>query len=180
MLLFIYLNLFTYYPEDLRENTINNNCDFNIIRFKRNEVMCIDYGLNKKYCNHFILPNEFIVLKELAAGNNEKYIIKPYAIYEESSYNKVKLADFYYSFTCSNEDNEARLLLNIVPDFGKDKSLLQEFVEVIIILFIIFISIIILSLICNYNDNHNYNNNHNFVTGYIVGNMNHTRRIYYE
>ena len=24
------------------------------------------------------------------------------------------------------------------------------------------------------------NNNYNFVTGYIVGNMNHTRRIYYE
>ena len=46
-MLFIYLNLLTYYPADLRENTINNNCDFNIIRFKQNEVMCIDYGLNK-------------------------------------------------------------------------------------------------------------------------------------
>lgn len=174
-MLFIYLNLLTYYPADLRENTINNNCDFNIIRFKQNEVMCIDYGLNKKYCHHFALPNEFIVLKELSVGNNEKYTIKPNAIYEEFTYNKIKLADFYYSFTCSKEDNEPRLLLTIVPDFGKDKSLFQEFIEVIIILFILFISITILSLICNCNFN-----NDNFVTGYIVGNMNYTRRIYCE
>ena len=176
-MLFIYLNLLTYYPEDLRENTINNNCDFNIIRFKRNEVMCVDYGLNKKYCDHYALPNEFIVLKELSVGNNEKYTIKPSAIYEEFTYNKIKLADFYYSFTCSNEDNEPRLLLTIVPDFGKDKSLFQEFVEVIIILFILFISITILSLICNCKCNFN---NDKFVSGYIVGYMNHTRRIYCE
>ena len=71
-------------------------------------------------------------------GNNEKYTIKPNAIYEEFTYNKIKLADFYYSFTCSKEDNEPRLLLTIVPDFGKDKSLFQEFISYYYIIYIIY------------------------------------------
>ena len=41
----------TYYLDDFRENNIQNSCIFKIIRFNRNNIMCSDYGLNKKYCN---------------------------------------------------------------------------------------------------------------------------------
>ena len=36
------------------------------------------------------------------------------------------LANIYYTFTCSYEDNEPKLLLNVVPT--NDESLLEEIV----------------------------------------------------
>jgi hypothetical protein len=50
-----------YYPADIRENVLTNNCDFDILRFQRNEIMCIDYGIHKKFCNHYALNKEFLV-----------------------------------------------------------------------------------------------------------------------
>ena len=116
----------TYYPDDLREDTIQNSCIFKIIRFNRNTIMCSDYGLNKKYCNNYYLPYEFSVTKEFGLNHKVNYNIEPKAIFEDYSNQKTILANIYYTFTCSYEDNEAKLLLNIVPI--KDESFLEEIV----------------------------------------------------
>ena len=116
----------TYYPDDLRENIVQNSCFFNIIRFNNKDIMCSDYGFNKKYCNSYYLPYEFAVTKEFGLNNKVNYNIEPKAIFEDYSNQKTILANIYYTFTCSHEDNEAKLLLNIVPT--NDESLLEKIV----------------------------------------------------
>lgn len=116
----------TYYSQDLREDSIQNSCIFKIIRFNRNTIMCADYGLNKKYCNTYYLPYEFSVTKEFGLNHKVNYNIEPKAVFEDYSNQKTILANIYYTFTCSHEDNEPKLLLNIVPI--KDESMLEEFV----------------------------------------------------
>ena len=116
----------TYYPDDLKENLVQNTCIFNIIRFNKNTIMCSDYGLNKKYCNSYYLPYEFAIAKEFGLGHKVNYNIEPKAIFEDYSNQKTILANIYYTFTCSHEDNEPKLILNIVPI--KDESLLEEIV----------------------------------------------------
>ena len=119
----------TYYSHDLREDSIQNSCNFNIIRFNRNTIMCSDYGLNKKYCNSYYLPYEFTIAKEFGLNHKVNYNIEPKAIFEDYSNQKTILANIYYTFTCSHEDNEPKLLLNIVPI--NDESMLEEFVTLI-------------------------------------------------
>ena len=114
---------------DLRENHVENSCNFNIIRFSKKDIMCADYGLNKKYCNNYYLPYEFRVEKEFGLNHKVNYNIEPKAIFEEYSNQKTILANIYYTFTCSYEDNEPKLLLNIVPT--NDESLLEEFITLI-------------------------------------------------
>ena len=68
-MLFIYFILFLAYvscehPAHIRENKINNDCDFNIIRIKKKDIICYDFGLNKNYCNNYAIPNEIIVIKK--------------------------------------------------------------------------------------------------------------------
>ena len=120
------LFIITYYSYDMREDTIQNSCIFKIIRFNRNNIMCADYGLNKKYCNSYYLPYEFTITKEFGLNHKVNYNIEPKAIFEDYSNQKTILANIYYTFTCSHEDNEPRLLLNIVPI--KDESMLEEIV----------------------------------------------------
>ena len=88
--------------------------------------MCTDYGLNKKYCNSHYLPYQFSVEKEFGLNHKVNYNIEPKAIFEDYSNQKTILANIYYTFTCSHEDNEPKLILNIVPI--KDESLLEEIV----------------------------------------------------
>tara|TARA_B100001094_G_scaffold315713_1_gene356026 strand:- start:612 stop:1052 length:441 start_codon:yes stop_codon:yes gene_type:complete len=116
----------TYYSQDLMEDSIQNSCIFKIIRFNKKDIMCSDYGLNKKYCNNYYLPYQFSVEKEFGLNHKVNYNIEPKAIFEDYSNQKTILANIYYTFTCSYEDNEPRLLLNIVPI--KDDSFLEEFV----------------------------------------------------
>lgn len=116
----------THYPDDLRENLVQNSCFFNIIRFNKNTIMCSDYGLNKKYCNSYYLPYEFSVAKEFGLDNKVNYNIEPKAIFQYYNNQKTILANIYYTFTCSHEDNEPKLLLNIVPI--NDQTFLEEFV----------------------------------------------------
>ena len=116
----------TYYSHDSREDSIQNSCIFKIIRFNRNTIMCTDYGLNKKYCNSHYLPYQFSVEKEFGLNHKVNYNIEPKAIFEDYSNQKTILANIYYTFTCSHEDNEPKLILNIVPI--KDESLLEEIV----------------------------------------------------
>ena len=116
----------TYYSQDLMEDSIQNSCIFKIIRFSRKDIMCSDYGLNKKYCNSYYLPYEFSVTKEFGLNHKVNYNIEPKAIFQDYSNQKTILANIYYTFTCSHEDNEPKLLLNIVPT--NDESLLEEIV----------------------------------------------------
>ena len=116
----------TYYSHDLREDSIQNSCNFNIIRFNRNTIMCSDYGLNKKYCKSYYLPYEFTIAKEFGLNHKVNYNIEPKAIFEDYSNQKTILANIYYTFTCSHEDNEPKLILNIVPT--TDQTFIEEFV----------------------------------------------------
>ncbi len=54
------------------------------------------------------------------------YNIESKAIFEDYSSQKTILANIYYSFTRSYEDNKPKLLLNIVPT--KDESFLEEII----------------------------------------------------
>tara|TARA_A100001011_G_C14297411_1_gene839095 strand:+ start:1205 stop:1717 length:513 start_codon:yes stop_codon:yes gene_type:complete len=141
-----------------RENIIQNNCEFDILRIKKSERMCMDYGSYAKFCNHYSQPQEFIVYNE--NGINGKHIvIKPYAIWEETDYNKKKLADFYYTFTCDEGDNYPKLIQHIVPMPGEDNN------PLILLLFIIVIVIMIL-VFCPPDSSDNSNN---FLLGYVLG-----------
>tara|TARA_Y100000816_G_C26079306_1_gene568617 strand:+ start:67 stop:609 length:543 start_codon:yes stop_codon:yes gene_type:complete len=165
--------LLSIYPADIKENSITNTCDFKILRFQKKDIMCIDYGLNKKYCNHYSLPYEFHIYNEIGINNKENIIIKPHALYEEYSNYKTKIATFYYTFTCSHLDNEPKLLLNIVPEFNYDKSLTIQFYELISTLFTIFTLLFIIVLICPCLANANLrNSSFGFSSGYILGNYN--------
>ena len=126
-MLFIIFFASTFYPDDLRENLVQNSCIFKIIRFNINNIMCSDYGLNKKYCNSYYLPYQFTVTKEFGLNHKVNYNFEPKAVFEDYSNQKTILANIYYTFTCSHEDNEPKLILNIVPI--KDKSFLEEFVS---------------------------------------------------
>ena len=109
------IELLSPYPIQMRENVIRNDCEFEIIRFKRDEVDCFDYGKNVRYCNHYAMPNEYVVTKEKGINLKEVNTIKPDFLYKKTDYNKLKLADFYYEFTCNKIDSDPKLLLNIVP-----------------------------------------------------------------
>ena len=114
-MLFIYLNILSSYPIEMRENVIRNDCEFEIIRFKKRDLDCMDYGKNVEYCNYYGMYDEYVVTKEKGINLKPVFTIKPDSLYERSNYHKIKLADFYYEFSCNSEDNEAKLLLTIVP-----------------------------------------------------------------
>lgn len=141
-MLVLYFNLFTSYQ---RENNIKNNCNFNIIRFKKSEVPCIDkYSF---YCNNYALPYEFVIIKEKTVNNKDLYTIKPEAIYKETNYNKIILANFYYNFRCNKEDNKPKLSVIIVP--SNDNSSLN-----ILMLILIFLAAFLaLMFLCSSHDN---------------------------
>ncbi len=142
-MLFIYLNLLSLssFPISMRENIIKSNCEFEIIRFKKNDIDCMDYGKYVSYCNHYAMPEEFTVLKEKGINYKEIITIKPYAIYEKSNNNKIKLADFYYDFKCNKEDNEAKLYLTIVPLYDQ-----FDFINIFQLLLIILFTILLFSV----------------------------------
>ena len=123
---------FSYYPASIHENVINNECNFNILHFKKHQVKCFDHGINKKYCNTYSIPNDFVILKEYGLDYNENINIYPNGIYKyyNSGANSIKLAHFYYSFNCDNITKEAKLLLTILPTFGNDKTFSEELVDI--------------------------------------------------
>lgn len=165
-------------PADIRQNKISNTCDFNIIRIKRNQVNCLDFGQNKKYCNHYALPKEFVVTKENGLFKNT-IVIKPEAMYEEFSNNKHTMAKFYYSFVCDHYIKEPKLELNIVPTSKYDKSLGEEFSELIACLILLIIMCLIIGLMCPCL----IDNNNGFVSGLVIGSAigsSSGRRVYCE
>ena len=123
-----------------RENIIQNNCHFDILRIKKSDRMCSDYGKYAKYCNHYSQPQEFLVYNE--NGINGKHIvIKPSALWQETDNNKIKLADFYYTFTCDNRDKQPKLIQHIVPTPGQD-------INPLIMLTLFVLLLIIMCMIC--------------------------------
>ena len=140
-----------------RENIIQNNCEFDILRIKKSDRMCSDYGQYVKYCDHYSQPQEFLVYNE--NGINGKHIvIKPAALWQETDNSKTKLADFYYTFTCDNRDKQPKLIQHIVPPPGQDVNPL-----IMITLFVLLL--IIMCMICP-NDS---NSNDGFWLGYLCG-----------
>ena len=175
ILLFIYNGqAVTYHddPVDL-ENNIDNNCDFNIIRIKKQHVICSDKGIYNKYCHHYAIPEEITINKEIGLGNKEIYTIKPTTMFHEiSNGRKSVLAKFSYDFTCNRKDNNPQLLMKIYPH--KDNSPHDNFVEAIVSLIIIIILLIMIICICP-------NIMSDFWLGYIIGsNSNNRERIYCE
>lgn len=165
-------------PADIRQNKISNTCDFDIIRIKRKDVTCLDFGQNKKYCNHYALPKEFVITKENGLFKNT-IVIKPEGMYEEFSNNKFAMAKFYYSFVCDHYEKEPNLELNIVPSLKYDKSLGEEFAESIVCLIFLIILCLIIGLMCPCL----IENNNGFLSGLIIGNSigsNSGRRVYCE
>lgn len=129
------------------ENIIDNTCSFKILRFKKTDVICNDYGINKKYCDHFLLPSEFIIYNETGINNIDNLVIKPTAMWEIINSKKIIIADFKYTFIC-NDNIDPKLTLNIIPKKKFDKSSSEEIIEncIIFILYIIS-SILILFII---------------------------------
>jgi len=165
-------------PADIRQNKISNTCDFDIIRIKRNQVTCLDFGQNKKYCNHYALAKEFVITKENGLFKNT-IVIKPEALYEEISNNKHTMAKFYYSFVCDYYEKEPNLELNIVPTRKYDKSTGEEFSELIAGLILLIIMCLVIGLMCPCF----LDNNNGFVSGLILGNAignTSERRVYCE
>ena len=131
------------------KNYIRNTCSFDIVRIKKNNIKCFDYGYYSSYCNHYSLPSEFVITKEKSLGNKYVYTIKPEAIYEKTNYNKIKIADFYYNFYCDNSDNQVKLYLTIVPIYE------PSFLGLILILIIIFVCIFCFVIIKKKKNNSN-------------------------
>ena len=139
--------IMSYYPADIRENVLTNTCEFDVLRFKRNDIMCVDYGINKKYCNYNALNREFLVSLEQGV-NEQNIVIQPSALWIAFNEHPVKIANFYYNFNCNNDNNETKLLLNIVPVTNHDKSLETEVIDAMFIISILISLYIVLKSSC--------------------------------
>lgn len=131
------------YP--LRENIIENTCNFQIIRFSKEEVTCVDYGFNTNYCNDFVIPYEFTVESEIGLENKKNLVIRPYAIWSELA-TLEKVLDFYYIFRCDSKYNEATLQVNIVPTNQFDKSVNSRLLEVTYLIISLLVSVSLINL----------------------------------
>ena len=142
-----------------RVNSITNKCKFDILRIDSQDVLCQDYGYNKKYCNSKYIPNEFIIYNENSI-KGKNIFIRPRSIIDSST--KIKMMDFYFSFTC-DQDNFPRLILYIIPTKEYDYNFIQDFIkfifETIILITLIIIPIIIIELFNSYKNELMYNIN---------------------
>tara|TARA_B100000963_G_scaffold202965_1_gene176756 strand:- start:161 stop:703 length:543 start_codon:yes stop_codon:yes gene_type:complete len=129
----------------LRENIIENTCNFQIIRFNKNDVTCVDYGMNVNYCHHHIIPDEFIIHNEVGVNNKKNFIIKPYSVWSQSNINQ-KVLDFHYVFRCDGKYNEPSLLVNIVPTSEYDRNSKRQFIEVMYLLMALAVSVSLINI----------------------------------
>lgn len=117
-------------------NVIKNNCDFDIIRIKKEDVMCSDLGIYNKYCNSENQPDEFIIYNEKSV-NKKQITIKPYNLVIIKNYKKKLIANYYYYFTCDNEDNYPKLIQYIVPNARYDANPVFNLIITILIVLIL-------------------------------------------
>tara|TARA_Y100000389_G_scaffold66748_4_gene62985 strand:+ start:12005 stop:12481 length:477 start_codon:yes stop_codon:yes gene_type:complete len=157
------MSFIIYIPYSLsiipRVNSITNKCKFDILRIDSKDILCQDYGYNKKYCNSKYIPDEFIIYNENSI-NGKKIVIRPRAIWHSST--KIKMMDFYFSFTC-DQDNFSRLIVYIIPikdfDYNFIQNLIKFIFETIILITLIIIPIIIIELFNSYKNEIMYNIN---------------------
>ena len=124
------------------EHSITNECDFNVIRFKKNTVKCIDNGVYAKLCNHYSLPDEFKVIKEKGLNNIDHFEFEPKRMIREIGDNKKIMAEFEYDFICK-KNQPAKLELNIYPKPNYDLSPGQEIAQMLIVIILVITFIII-------------------------------------
>ena len=135
-LVILLVNLVNHSNKVFEFNVIKNNCDFDIIRIKKEDVMCSDLGIYNKYCDSENQPDEFIIYNEKTV-NKKQIIIKPYNLVIEKKYKKKLIANYYYYFTCDNEDNYPKLIQYIVPTTNHDLNPIYDIIITILILLII-------------------------------------------
>ena len=152
-----------------RENTIQNSCNFDILRISKNDRKCIDYGKYKNYCNHYSQPEEFIIKNENTL-NGKEIIINPKAMWEETNNGRFKVANFYYTFTCDKYNKNPKLIQHIVPRPNYDLHPIYNIIFFVII-------ILILIIICVYCP-HDNNDDNNFWIGYLCGSYNNSYSRY--
>jgi len=134
--LFITLFLSSFFVNGI-EHSVDNDCDFEIIRFAKNTVQCIEHGKFKNYCSSYFLPYEFIVKKEKGLFNVDHFEFEPKRMIEEINYNKFIMANFAYDFQCNKKSNSPKLTLHIHPTSKYDKDPTFEVVLFLILLVII-------------------------------------------
>lgn len=149
---------------NIEKNNIDNTCDFEKIRILKKDIKCIDTGHYTKYCNHYALPNEFIITKEKGIGNSENIIIKPEGIFTETDHDKQQIARFYYNFECYNENGSPNLELIIYPRWDTNPIW-----SLILIIFIIIIAFFLIAICDSPNDRRR---NSDFTWGYVLGSCN--------
>ena len=131
-------------PADIKMNKVSNTCLFDKVRIKRKDINCVDFGINKKYCNHYSLPDEFTITREISLLGSH-YDISPKSMY---SGDREKVANFYYSFVCSFREDIPILELNIVPTENFDLSVPDELIKIIVSLLVLIVTMMIITLIC--------------------------------
>ena len=156
-------------PADIKMNKVSNTCLFDKVRIKRKDINCVDFGINKKYCNHYSLPDEFIVTREISLLDSH-YDISPKAMYTDD---RKKVADFYYSFVCSFREDSLSLELNIVPTENFDLSLVEELIALMVSLLMLISTMMIITLICP------FLTGDNLLLGYILGSSRSNNDRYY-
>lgn len=154
------------------EHSVDNDCDFEIIRFKKYTVKCVDHGKHKNYCDSYILPYEFTVKKEKGLFYADHFEFEPKRMIEEINYNKFIIANFAYDFQCDSQSKSPKLTLHIYPTGKYDKDTTFEVITFLIVL------VILLSIFACCNDR----GNDGFWLGYILGNLsnNNSSRRYCE
>tara|TARA_E500000178_G_scaffold319611_1_gene342056 strand:+ start:383 stop:859 length:477 start_codon:yes stop_codon:yes gene_type:complete len=139
------------------ENSIKNECKFDILRINSKDVLCQDFGYNKQFCNSKYIPDEFIIYNENSI-KKKNIVIRPRAIWHTPT--KIKMMNFYFSFTCGN-DNFPRLLLYIIPtpefDYNFFENIKRFLFETVILIAFILIIIIIIELLNSYKNEIIYN-----------------------
>ena len=128
-------------PFPLRENIIQNTCDFNFLQINKKNIICNDYGKYYKFCNTYLIPENFILYKISNNINNindindiDDILIYPKNILLHNS--KKIITNFYYIFKCDKKYNNPMLIVNVVPSFNYNKSYNQIIYETIIIILI--------------------------------------------
>ena len=170
MMVFLYMIITENQADiNINMNKISNTCLFDKVRIYKRDIKCIDVGKNKKYCNHYSLPNEFIVERGISLFSYN-YNISPKAMYTSD---RKKVADFYYSFICSFREDSPSLELNIVPTENFDLSVSDELIHLIITLLLLIIIAMIITCICP------CLTEDNFLLGYIIGSSYNNNDRYY-
>ena len=167
--LFITLFLSSFFVNGI-EHSVENDCDFEVIRFERYMVKCIDHGKFKNYCGSYILPYEFTVEKEKGLFYADHFEFEPKRMVEEINYNKFIMINFAYDFQCDSRSNSPKLTLHIYPTQKYDKDPTFEIITFLILL------VILLSICACCYDGENDGFWLGFILGSLSNNSNSSRR----